>query len=260
MKKLILFTCIIAGSMSVYSQKGKLKLSIVAGGNAAFPVGPEVRQFKSDLNKAKSDISSSGGTISGSEDPRYGFHCGVTVSYFLANKFAVTSGLVYSQRGSRIKLESSTPQITYYQDPHSWGSLEYKWDEKSSFNAKYNYDYIDIPINAKLFLSKAFYFNGGFVVCALVSDSYTNKREKTELDQYTSPPTTKINTDGSNTGTANGKSSLIGFNAGFGITGEKFGIAFGISKTGNPSPQFTGIPSNLTVQAGLTYSFDLLKK
>lgn len=227
---------IVLYSLSAFAQKGTIKGAIVGGANIAFPVGPDVKEQKVDLNKPPA-----GGTASGGFYPRIGFHLGGTVNYFVTDKIAIGSGLIYSQRGAVQKSKRELPN-------------SYKYDR--TFKA--NIDYLDIPVAGQFHLSDNFYIGAGPEICIKMGSKSISKG--TDAYYGSSSSITTYNTN--NGGIDFLKGVIFGFQLGCGIKGKKVGFNFNISKTGNPAIPEAGsgyMFPNLTLQAGLIYSFDFKK-
>ena len=254
MKKIILLSAIALYSVTAFAQKGSIKGSIVAGVNVAIPVGAEVTGARADITTSETNAQKNGGTYSGSITPLIGIHLGGTVFYFITDKIAVGSGVIFSQRGYKIKTSSEYPKTFQYGNP----SQTFAYSTKSSSSEVWHYNYMDIPITGKFYLSNNFYINPGLQFCLLVSDSWTGESEDADIDTTPNPPVVKSTTT-TTTGGAYGKGLLIGFQLGAGVSGKKIGFNFGISKTGRPAIFGLYGYQNLTLQAGLTYSFDLKK-
>ncbi len=244
-KTLILITIFL--SISANAQKGTFKANLVTGLNLAVPVGPDVKQDRADMKKKDKEYSAkAGGSYSGSINPRLGFHLGGTVDYFINNKIAIVSGLIFSQRGYTTKIESK------YNDTGIWDTPYININNKTT-TVKLNY--FDLPISGKYYITENLFLNAGLVCSFLLSDKYHKKNEYTSYTYVNAQDVIENKTEESS-GSASAKSRLMGFQIGGAITKGKVGILFNISKTGQPLTALGisyGYP-NLLLQCGLIYN------
>lgn len=243
MKKII-FLFIVISSFPAFAQKGTFKVNLVTGLNLALPVGPDAKQDRADFKKSEKEYSAKdGGSYSGHINPRLGIHLGGTVDYYITDKIAVTSGLIFSQRGY-------TRKVRY--EYNTTAQIDYKKSYKKTTRVKLNY--IDLPVMGKYFITNTFYVSAGLQFCFLASDKYIEKTEYNEIGYVDFEPVV-VNKTEENISSAYAKGLLAGFKLGAGMTKEKIGLEFNISKTGVPL-RVIGIPfgyPNLLIQCGLTY-------
>jgi hypothetical protein len=249
MKKLfaILFALLLTLSLSAQRQ-GDTKFGLVAGMNAAYPVGDDMEDFIDDWEDEYIDdyddmeqFDTEGGV-----NPRIGMHLGASFDYFLADNVALSSGIIYSQKGyvMRQKTERDDYLVDYSQDIRLATQL----------------DYIDIPIGIKYVTDEGFEISGGLIVSILASDkvngSYEYEEDGTQNDDYYDDYFDDID-DYEDMWDEDPEERLTGFQAAVGYTfNEKFTISFKIQKTSNFGDNDYGDDNqNLTLQLSTGFSF-----
>lgn len=151
MKKVVLFFVAIAATMSAFAQSpvGTFSVTPKVGINFSNLTGNEFDQvYKSNLL----------GDLEASCHYRIGFVVGAEADYQVANRFAVSAGLLYSlqgwERGSSLEVEGT--------------------DTKLEDNTKLALGYLNVPILANLYLFKGFAIKAGVQPGFLLSSKLKN--------------------------------------------------------------------------------------
>jgi hypothetical protein len=249
MKKLFTILCAVMLTISLSAQRqGDTKFGLVAGMNVAYPVGNDMEDFIDywedyieDYNDPDQISDASGGV-----NPRIGMHLGAAFDYFLANNLALSSGLIYSQKGfvMRQKFTDINTGVT---------------GESTKYDFKFatQLDYIDIPFGVKYATDEGFEISGGLIISILASDKFnaTATEDGENYDEYFDDDYEWE--DYEDVWNQDPEKTLTGLQAAVGYTfNEKFTISFKVQKTSN----FGAINSNddnqnLTLQLSTGISF-----
>ena len=92
----------------IFSQDGgDFRVGLFTGLNYALPVGDDIEDWQDDIEDTVDDYDNSDTDAEGGLNARIGLNLGVSMDYFIADNFALSSGVSYSQKGfvSKIKLE-----------------------------------------------------------------------------------------------------------------------------------------------------------
>ncbi len=165
MKKVVLFFVAIAATMSAFAQSpvGTFSVTPKVGINFSNLTGNEFDQvYESNLL----------GDLEASCHYRLGFVVGAEADYQVANRFAVSAGLLYSmqgwERGSSLEVEGT--------------------DTKLEDNTKLALGYLNVPILANLYLFKGFAIKAGvqpgFLLSSKLKNDVTGKGLAVGLDNH----------------------------------------------------------------------------
>ena len=230
MKKLFIILCagLLTLAVSAQTGKGDKRFGIVAGLNVAYPVGDDMEDL---IEYADDYIDDNGGDAEGGVKPRYGIHAGGVFDYFLVDNLALSSGLIYSMKGFKIKQKI----------------------EGEEYNLSVQLNYIDIPIGVKYAIDGGFEISGGLLISFLASDNVDYDCDGDDCDDYFVFSNDDI-IDPDDYEDAFGddpEGTLMGLQFGVGYTfNEKFNISFKLQKTGNfgEIETFGDDNQNLTLQ------------
>jgi hypothetical protein len=215
-KKLFTILCAVLLTLAVSAQTGQgdSRFGIVAGLNVAYPVGDDMEDLIDDFDDIIDGYDDNGLDAEGGINPRYGIHAGGVFDYFLVDNLALSSGLIYSMKGFKIKQKI----------------------EGEEYNLSVQLNYIDIPIGVKYAIDGGFEISGGLLISFLASDNVDYDCDGDDCDDYFVFSNDDI-IDPDDYEDAFGddpEGTLMGLQFGVGYTfNEKFNISFKLQKTGN---------------------------
>ena len=224
MKKLFTILCAVLITFSLSAQRqGDTKFGLVAGMNAAYPVGDDMEDFIDEWEDDYIDhYDANGIDAEGGVNPRIGMHLRASFDYFLADNIALSSGLIYSQKGfiqrQKVVMNDYYPGQDYTREIRIGTQL----------------DYIDIPIGVKYVTDDGFEISGGLIVSKLASDNMKVDADFEPDDYYEDYYEEYDGDDYEDAYGDDPEETLTGFQAAVGYTfNEKFTISFKIQKTSN---------------------------
>lgn len=241
MKKLITILCAIMLTFSLSAQRqGDTKIGMIAGANYAIPVGNDMEDAKENLEDYIDYIDDQyGGDADGGIKARFGFHLGMAFDYYLADNFALATGLSYSQKGFRIVQESSLKQNEYWYNSWTGQSGFTDTEDKSEIKIVTRLDYLDLPVTIKYQTDEGFNVFGGLLIAFLVGEEVEadidSKNESADNygGVYSYSYDDSDTDDYEDTWGEDPEGTLMGFMFGIGYDTGSFNIAFKLNKTGN---------------------------
>jgi len=157
----------------IFSQDGgDFRVGLVTGVNYALPVGDDIDDWKDEFEDMEDEYDDYDTDYEASLNARIGMNIGVSMDYFVADNFALTSGASYSQKGfvANMKME---------------GEDYYNGDVSLEQKIKFNLDYLDIPIALKFVSDDGFEIFGGVILGMLISDKVNGSADfDSDSDYY----------------------------------------------------------------------------
>ena len=151
----------------VFSQDGgDFRFGVSTGLNFALPVGEDIDDWKNAIDDYVDYYDDYDQDYEESLKPRVGLNLGITMDYFLADNFSLSTGISYSQKGFVWKQNSEREFSDYDYNNYEYESEEATLDQK----VKVNLNYLDIPITLRFASDDGFEIFGGVVLGLLMSD------------------------------------------------------------------------------------------
>ena len=168
----ILILCLITSTITLAQSEGETKFGLIGGANVIFTEGNDWE----DIIENFEDNEDYYANYDFTHNPKIGFHLGMSLDYFLKDNLALTSGLIYSQKGFAWKVENNGS--TYY-----YGGI-YNYTIEQTTNMALNY--MDLPLGVKFITDNGLHITGGVLFSFLMSDNIDVNTETSGDDQYVS--------------------------------------------------------------------------
>tara|TARA_S200000501_G_scaffold318073_1_gene311701 strand:- start:1379 stop:2137 length:759 start_codon:yes stop_codon:yes gene_type:complete len=235
----------------IFSQDGgDFRVGLCTGLNYALPVGDDIEDWKDELEDDVDYYDDyEGMDLEASLNPRIGLNFGVTMDYFIADNFALSSGVSYSQKGFVTK---SKVEADYY----------YGGDVEIERKGQFNLDYLDIPVALRFASDDGFEIFGGLMLGMLISDNvnvsaeFDGDNNSYYNEDYWDDYGDEIE-DWEDAFDEDPESMVNGFIFGLGYTiDEQFNISLSGQQTGNFGETAYGDDNqNLTIQLRVGFYF-----